>query len=309
MMKEYFKLQYTMNKRKLSDGSRPIVGYLIALLILLAFVGLSIYLFHLVPIYAPYLYVFVSLFFAAQLSEIKRNDFLKFHFENSQYRKVRILENVIITVPFAIFLLYKQEFYLIISLVVAAVLLALLNFKTTYNMVIPTPFYKKPFEFTVGFRNTFFMFPIAYAIVVIAIIVDNFNLGIFALLLVFLSVLTYYHKPEKVYFVWSHSLTATQFLIEKIKTAFLFSFCLCSPIILLLGIFYFENLGTLLLFLFLGYLYLTTLILAKYSDFPNEANPGVSIIIVLCLLIPPFLIVTIPFFAIQSTKKLNVFLQ
>lgn len=251
-MKEYFKLQYTMNKRKLSDGSRPIVGYLIALFILFAFVGLSIFVFKVI-VYAPYLYALVPLFIISQLSEIKRNDFLKFHFENSQYRKVRILENVIITLPFAIFLLYKQEFYLIIFLVVTTILLALLNFKTAYSITIPTPFYKKPFEFTVGFRNTFFMFPIAYAIAIIAIIVDNFNLGIFALLLVFIPILTYYFKPEKVYFVWSHSLTATQFLIEKIKTAFLFSFCLCSPIILLLGIFYFENLGALLLFILLGY--------------------------------------------------------
>ena len=62
-MKEYFKLQYLMTKRKLSDGSHPIVGYLLALFILLVFVGVSMLLLYSKLTYAPYIYAFVSLFF------------------------------------------------------------------------------------------------------------------------------------------------------------------------------------------------------------------------------------------------------
>jgi hypothetical protein len=297
-----------MNKRKLSDGSHPIVGYFIALLIVCAFVGLSIFVFK-ATMYAPYLYVLVALFFASQLSEIKRNEFLKFHFGKSQYRKVRMLENVIITLPFVIFLMCNQEFYPAIFLVVTTIVMALLNFKTAYSIPIPTPFYKKPFEFTVGFRNTFFMFPIAYAVAIIAIIVDNYNLGIFSLALVFLSVLSYYLNPENEYFVWVYGIASNQFLIEKIKTAFLFSLYLCCPIILLLSIFYFENLGILLLSTLMGFLYLAAFILAKYSAFPQKMDLGQELILIICLFLPPLLIAAIPFFAIQSTKKLKPFLQ
>ncbi|MDR0438211.1 MAG: hypothetical protein LBH22_07935 [Bacteroidales bacterium] len=308
-VKEYFKLQYKIIKRKLSDSSPPIVGYLLALLILLAFVGLSMFLFHKMA-FAPYVYVLISVYFTSKLSEIKRNDFLKICFENKPYRKLRILENLIVALPFVIFLIYKQQFYPIIILVVITVLIALLTFKTTYSITIPTPFYKKPFEFTVGFRTTFFMFFMAYGLAVIAAVVDNFNLGMFSLILIFLTILTYYLKPENEYFVWSYSFTPAKFLVEKIKTAFLFSFYLCSPILILLSIFYFENLGVMLLFTLLGYLYLTTLILAKYSAYPNEMSLPQVIILVFCLVFPPpILIVVIPIFASKSVNKLKEFLK
>ena len=307
-MKEYFKLQYLMTKRKLSDGSRPIVGYLLALFILLVFVGVSVLLLSNKLTYAPYIYAFVSLFFTLKLSEIKRNDFLKIHFGDKQYRKVRILENLIVALPFFIFLVYKQHFYLTIVLVAITILIALLSFKVTYNITIPTPFYKKPFEFTVGFRNTFFMFFIAYGLAIIAIKVDNFNLGVFALGVVFFTIWIYYLKPENEYFVWSYSCTPAKFLFAKIKIAILFSFCLCLPVLILLSVFYFEYIGVLLGCIFLGFLYQTTLILAKYSAYPEEIGIIQGILFAIGLF-PPMLIVIIPLFARQSVNKLKDFLK
>ena len=307
-MNEYFKLQYLMTKRKLSDGSSLIVGYFLALVIVLVFISLSIWLFR-YKTYAPYMYIFVSLYFTTKLSEIKRNDFLKIHFGNSRYRKVRISENLIIALPFVIFLLYKHYFLPTIFLVIITVVMALFSFKTTYHLTIPTPFSKKPFEFTVGFRNSFFVFFITYGLAIIAVTVDNFNLGVFALLLIFLTVLGYYLKPENEYFVWSYSLTPSKFLIEKVKTAFVFSSCLCSPVLILLGIFYFENLDILLLCMLLGNLYLITMILAKYSAYPSEIDLARVMIMVICLIFPPMLIAMIPFFANQSVNKLKLFLE
>ena len=307
-MKEYIRLQSIMTKRRLSDGYHPIVGCLLAFLILFAFVGLSMLLFQ-ETTFAPYIYVFISLYFTSKLSEIKRNDFLKICFENKRYRKLRIFENLIIALRFVIFLIYKQQFYPIFSLVTVTVLIAFFNFKTTYQIVIPTPFYKKPFEFTVGFRNTFFMFFIGYGLAIITVIVDNFNLGIFSLILIFLTIYTYYFKPENEYFVWSYSFTPAKFLLEKIRIAFLFSFYLCSPVLILLSIFYFENLVFLLLFTLAGFLYLTMLILAKYSAYPDEMDLTQAIIITVSLTFPPMLIAVIPFFAEKSIHKLKVFLK
>ena len=308
-MKEYFKLQYIMTKRKLSDGSRPIVGYLLALLIILVFIGLSMLLLYSKITFAPYIYVLVSLFLTSKLSEIKRNDFLKICFENKRYKTIRILENMIVTVPFVIFLIYKHQFYLTIILIAIAILIALLSFKATYNITIPTPFYKKPFEFTTGFRNTFFMFFIAYGLAIIAVVVDNFNLTVFSLMLIFFTILTYYLSPENEYFVWSYNITPSKFLIAKIKIAFLFSLYLCLPVLFLSGIFYFEHIGILLLCVLLGYLYLIALILAKYSAYPNEMDLVHTMIMTICLVFPPMLIVVIPFFADKSINKLNDFFK
>ena len=316
-----------MTMRKLSDDFPPIVGYFFALLILLLFVGLSMSLFYKTT-FAPYLYVLISLYLTSNLSEIKRNDFLKICFGNERYIKLRILENLIIALPFVIFLIYKHQFYPTIFLVAITVLLALSKFKISYNITIPTPFYKKPFEFTVGFRNTFFMFFIAYGFSIIAVTVDNFNLGIFALMLIFLTVSGYYLKPENEYFVWSYSLTPAKFLIQKIKIAFLFTFYLSFPVLILLGIinfenhdallqitylgnyaFDFENIAALLLVTFVGFLLLATVILAKYSVYPKEIGLLEAMMTMWCFMFPPLLIIIIPFFAKKSIRKLKFYLR
>jgi hypothetical protein len=172
------------------------------------------------------------------------------------------------------------------------------------------------------------MFFIAYGSAIIAVIVDNFNWGMFALMLIFLTVSSYYLKPENEYFVWSYSLTPTKFLIEKIKVAYLFTFYLLAPVLILLSIynfenldallqvtylgkyaFIFENIAALLLITIVGFLFLATLILAKYSAYPYEMNLAQAIMLTICIGFPPMLIVVIPFFATQSINKLKRFLR
>jgi len=297
-----------MTMRRLSDSSRPIVGYLLALLILFVFIGVSILLLSSKYVYAPYVYAFASLFFVSKLNDIRRNDFLKFCFTKAQYRTVRILENLIVALPFILFLLCKHHFYLTLILTAVTISMALLNFKTTYNVTIPTPFYKKPFEFTVGFRNTFFMFLISYGLTIVAINVNNFNLGIFALGLIFFTILGYYLKPENEYFIWIYNCTPAKFLFKKIKTAVLFSFCLSMPVLILLSIAYFEHIGILLALTLLGFVYLTTFILAKYSAYPEEIGIMQGIILAFGLF-PPMLIVIIPLFAGKSVNQLKEILK
>jgi len=238
------------------------------------------------------------------------------------------LENLIIALPFVIFLIYEQQFYPTIFLVLITVLVALSKFKISYNITIPTPFYKKPFEFTVGFRNTFFLFFIAYGFSIFTVTADNFNLGIFALMLIFLTVSGYYLKPENEYFVWSFGLTPVKFLIEKIKFAFLFTFYLSFPVLIFLGIFNFENqdalfqitylgkytfdydnIAALLLVTLVGFLLLATVILAKYSVYPNEIGLLEAMMTMWCFMFPPLVIVVIPFFAKKSINRLNFFLR
>jgi len=294
-----------MTNRKLKDfGLNPILGYL---LILTSFLVLSIYLFHKTE-FAQYAYILISLALTAKLSEIGRNDFLKLCFNNTHYKLIRIAENFSVTLPFQFFLLYKQSFVGSVILVVLSLLLGLSSFKTSLNFTIPTPFNKKPFEFTVGFRNTFFIFPIAYILTFIAISVDNFNLGIFSLLLIFIVVIGFYPKPENEYFVWSFALTAKQFIIEKIKTALFYSTILCLPNVLTLCFFYYTNIVSLLAFYVIGCVFLMTIIFAKYAAYPDEMNIPEGIIIAISVAFPPFLFVFAPYFYTKALKKLERFL-
>lgn len=305
-MKDYFLLQYKITTRKCKDaGVEPIVAGLIAAI---AFVGFSMYLFTKTSFAAP-VYLLVALSVTSKFADSKRNDFLKLCFGDSKHKTIRITENLLLTTPFLIFLLFKQQYIPAILLLVLAPLMALFNFNTTLSITLPTPFYKKPFEFIAGFRNTFYLVAGAWILTGIAITVRNFNLGIFAMLLVFAVTLGYYTQPENEYYVWVHALTARQFLFAKIKTALLHSTYLALPVALALGIAYPQHLIILLLFWLAGWAFLIFIILSKYAAYPDELNMTQAILLCLCITFPPLLLVLIPYLFYRSQHRLSRLLK
>jgi hypothetical protein len=216
------------NRRFKDTGFEPLLAYP---LLTIGFIGLSIYLFNKTE-FAVYVYLLSALTLIGKLSETRRTEFLKICFGDIQLKKIRITENLARSMPFFAFLLYKQLFLFAGFLLALTTILALVNFRTTLNFTIWTPFSKRPFEFTTGFRNTFYLFFVAYVLTFIAISVNNFNLGVFAMLLLFATTLSYYTKPENEYYVWTYNSNPRQFLFSKIKTAILFSSSLALPIVL-----------------------------------------------------------------------------
>ena len=272
------------------------------------FILLSNYLFEKTE-FANYVYGLFALSFVSKLSEPKRNDFLKSIFNKGKYKKLRILENIIYCLPFTLFLIYQKQFVFSAILNLCVIIIMLFNFSTNLNVTIPTPFGKNPFEFTVGFRKTFYVFPIAYFLTYISISVGNFNLGIFSMLLIGLTCFSYYSKIENEYFVWNYNLSSKEFLIEKTITCLIYFTLLSLPIIVALSISFFREIDILIVFLLLCYAYLTTIIFAKYSSFPNEMNMSQGILIAISFMFPPILLIFIPLFYSQSIKKLNTVLN
>ncbi|MBT7816263.1 MAG: ABC transporter permease, partial [Polaribacter sp.] len=156
---------------------------------------------------------------------------------------------------------------------------------------------------------TFYVFPIAYFLTYISVSVGNFNLGIFSMLLIGIICFSYYSKIENDYFVWNYNLSSKEFLLEKMKTCLTYFSILSLPIIITLGISFFNQIDILIVFIFLCYAYLTTIIFAKYSSFPNEMNMSKVILIGLSFMFPPILLIFIPLFYSQSIKKLNTILN
>ncbi len=268
-MKDYFDLQLVMTNRKIKEtGINPVLGYLLGLI---AFVLLSEYIFHKTE-FAKYLVFLACLSFQFKLSEKGRTDFLLSTFGDKSKNKIRVLENLIICIPFISILAYKNLFFEACILFLCSIILALFSFQSNLKFTIPTPFSKRPFEFSTGFRKTFFVFPIAYALTIIAVNVGNLNLGIFSMLLIFLTTLSYYSKPEGEYYVWVHADTPKSFLKKKIILATKNSVLLTIPILVGLLIFYLIEFELILLFLLIGTLFLWTMILAKYSAFPEGIN-------------------------------------
>ena len=305
-MKEYFSLQLKMTNRKLIDfGLSPCIAYV---LLAVGFIAFSMILFSKTE-FAQYIYLLGAFSILAKLSEVQRNNFLRSTFLNTLYYKLRIIENVIIVLPFAAFLIYKQSYILVIVLLILALIMALVKVKNVFTFSIPTPFNKRPFEFIVGFRNTFYLIFLAYFLTVMALIFDNFNLGVFSLLLVFILSLYFHSKLENEFYVWIYAMKPKEFLFHKIKNALFNSTLLIFPIVIALTFYFNNDLKILVIFLALGYVYLMTMVLAKYSAYPYELNLPQAILMGISLLFPPFLVVLIPFFYYQSLQRLNAILQ
>lgn len=301
-MQTYLKLQLTIINRKIIDFGIPLlIGYIS---IPFLFILLSHYLFEKTE-FAHYIFGLTAIGLVSKLSEPKRNDFLKSIFTKKNYRKIRIIENVTYCLPFSAFLVYNNQFLFVIILNLFVIIITLFNFNTNIDIPIPTPFSRKPFEFTIGFRKTFCVFPIAYLLTYISISVENFNLGIFSVLLVGITCFSYYLKMENEYFVWNYNLSSKEFLTEKSKNCLIYFSLLVLPIIIALGISSFSHIDILIAFILLCYLYLITIIFAKYTSFPNEMDISQGILIAASFMFPPLLLIFIPLFYSRSIKKLN----
>ena len=305
-MKEYFILQFKMLNRQLTEwGIEPIIGYVVGLF---AFIGISMKLFEKTQ-FAEYIYIAFALSLVIKLNDIKRNDFLKLCYSKTEYIKIRIVENLIVSIVFITFLLFQEKHLSSILLFISASLFSLIDFKDKSNFTLPTPFYKHPFEFTVGFRSNYFIYFFAYFLTFMSISVDNFNLGMFSLILTLLSCLNYYTNSEDEFYVWTFSLTPKEFIRYKLKNIIQYSTILCLPIIISLSLFFYKKIDIILGFQFLGYLFIFTTMLAKYSVFPEKLNIRFGIVLALTLWLPPILLLIIPYLYIQSTKKLKEILQ
>jgi len=290
-----------LNRHFSAFGLLPFFGYLWSILI---FLGGSIYLFYKTE-YAAFIYVGFALFLLIPLSEIKLNDFLKSCFFDKEYWQIRIAENLLVVFPFVLFLGYKREGLLLLILILLSGSMARLPVNHQLNYTIPTPFYKKPFEFTVGFRKTFGLLLFAYFLTIMSISADNFNLCVFSLLLIFLTSFSFYTEPESPFYVWIYADKAQSILWEKIKTGIQYSTLLALPILLSLGYFFPIHFQFLLIALGIGYLYLVTIILAKYAAFPRAINLPETLLIVVSVFFPPFLLFVLPFFYRRSISQLN----
>lgn len=305
-MKDYFLLQYVLIRRRISEqGIHPVLGIL---LIAVASVVITEFLFSKTE-FAGYVLVLTTLFFLVRASERRKNDFLRSVFGDRAHRKIRITENLLLVIPFSALLAYHHEFVESGSILVAAIVLANFSFTASQNFTLPTPYGKKPFEFVVGFRKTAYLFPLVYALTVISVAVDNLNLGLFSILLIYLVVLTFYTKPEDEFFVWSYATTPRRFLLEKIKTAVHYSVLTSLPACVLLLVFYPGEWMLILASSLAGLAFLCTLILAKYSAYPDELNLPEYFLIAFCLYFPPLLLALIPFFYTKSIQKLNLLLK
>lgn len=305
-MKYYFLLQYERFKRFTTDSG---INFLLAIIIaVIGFIILSHLIFGKINL-AAYVYSASCVFFVNLLGKEDRNNFLKTIYNKSNYRKIRLIENNVVAFPFLLFLIYMQLYWIGFVLIVLVSIFSLFNSVKGFNYAFPTPFFNRPFEFIIGFRRFFGLFLLSYILTIITIQVENFNLGIFALLITIFTCVGFYNKSETAFFVWIYNLNATQFLKQKMVAALLFYSLLSFPIVISLIIFNPDNWYFTFVFYLVGILYIFLSLLGKYAYFPSEINVIQGFAIGFTIIFPPLILIIIPIFYSKSKQKLNFFLK
>lgn len=305
-MRFYFSLQYKRLERWFQEsGVNPIIGIIF---FVMAFILGSVYLFYKTE-FAKWVYVLIGISTMINLGEKKRTNRLDSIFSAREYWQLRLLENGLVAFPFIVYLIYQQYYLLALSLLFAGGLLATFKFRKNTQFKILTPFKKFPFEFIIGFRKYYALIIIAYFITIKSIQVGNYNLGLFALALIFLTGMSFNLKPEHKYFVWIYAEDSKKFLKNKVATSIICSTILIVPPLIVLSLMFTEYIWPTLAVCGLGYLFLCLVILAKYSAFPKEMNLPQGILLALTIWFPPMLIIVMPLFYKKSIQNLNTLLE
>ncbi|GAA4111924.1 hypothetical protein GCM10022393_09960 [Aquimarina addita] len=205
-------------------------------------------------------------------------------------------------------MLYKSNYTESLSVLIAAVVLSFIKKTNTFNFVLPTPFYTWPFEFAIGFRKTFWVFLLAYGLAIIAVYVNNFNLGIFSVILSSLICSGFYGTSDPLYYIWIHNMKPKEFLIYKMKIAVIYSFLLALPIILILAVAFWNQLFIAMGFEILGIIFVLLYVLLKYAFHGEGVILLQGLVGVLCLLFPPALLIVVPYFYTKAIRNLNTIL-
>lgn len=283
---------------------QPFLGWLFGIVLFVA----GSWILYMKTNYAQFILLFIAINWLLQLNRQQRNNFLRFNFTKYNFLKLRTLENLLIVIPFAIVLLLKQDYIAVGTLLICCFVLPYLRRGIELNKTIPTPFGKKPFELLIGFRKYYWVIAAFYCLIGIAIWVNNFNLGLVAFAASLLFSVSYYAKPEPVFFVWNYSTSASQFIMLKLKTAAQqLSILSVIPFTVLL-IAWPASWWLFTAVWALALLYVGLFILMKYAAYPNETNPAQLIIFASCIGFPPLLLGMLPFFYSRSVNNLNTLL-
>ena len=272
---------------------------------LLAFALLSEYVYWQLD-YAGYVLLLLGSGYMLRLNQAGRDDFLVLTFGRGMRRRIRMIENLVLSLPFIAFLLYKGGF------VEAATLLGI-AFVSSFRFrqkvswrAMPTPFRRYPYEFTVGFRQWWIVILLAYGLSSIAFSVGNFNLGIFSLLVLFLIVLSFYGAPEHIQLVWVYSFPPKAFLWNKLWVSAGYAFLLALPVFVLLTIGFSSQIYWAFLAYGIGVLFVWVVILAKYAVYPHGISLPQGILISIAIYFPPLLLILLPYLYRKSVENLKM---
>ncbi|HRI00268.1 MAG TPA: hypothetical protein PK006_04375 [Saprospiraceae bacterium] len=307
MFQEYFKLQYKRIYRSLRDwGFSPLLSLFLIPIIGILFV---FYIQYKTEYPGPVLIVLGTVLING-VNQKQKLDFLRNSLGDKLLGKIRLIEGLLIVIPLGLIcLLWLKDGISAMILLCIGVLQSLVRVDFFPKISFPSLYALWPFEFTVGFRKTWFILLFGLSLVFIAHQSENVNLVFLSILLGSICFISFYAEPEHEYYVWIFNTTINRFLLIKIWTAFVCS-SLYYLVILGLSFLCFNKIEfPVLILIAFSYLILFEMILSKYANFPHPISIPDSILLIISIIVPPFVIFTIPFFYKKSVRHLKSWLQ
>jgi hypothetical protein len=305
-MRFYFIIQWRRLIRNLKESGLPALPtFLISSILFIFLSNLLSQRFENWPI----VYLGIYVFFINQLSEKAKIDFILNVYNRNTTRMIRLIENLLLSLPFVFFLLYSLENDIVLILILLGISQSFVTKSFKIQLVIPTPFAKRPFEFIRGFRKTFPLLLLLYSLAVISIIYNNFNLGVVVFALSFLICMSFYSKPEPQFYVWIHTMSPKMFIQHKFQILARETIIVTFPICLILMGGHLELSHWILLAEIIGICLVGLNMLCKYASYPKEMNLIDGLLITSAFAFPPLLFIIGPLFYLRSLKKLKYLLH
>lgn len=286
-MKFYYRLQFLSLKRSLEEAGLSIAAALVILV--LGYAGLF-YAAKQSPTIVSLLLLFVQYSLLLPVNDKDRRDFMKQLFPTRDYSRMLLYENILITLPLVIIAVYSSVWLAMLGFLVLPLVYHQLATWHIYGASMPTPFWRKPFEFIILFRRWWLVLVILHVLLGIALYVGNENLAFILLFVQIMLSLKAYDVVEDELLVWNYSLSPQDFLLRKLKRGILHCLLLNALMLFALLIAFPENVLIIALIVVVGLLLLLLSILMKYSSYPRRPGVGEILItisaIVTMILIP-----------------------
>lgn len=242
------------------------------------------------------------------LSARQRNEPLLMLFERKQFFKLRIIENACLALPFTLFMVFEGYGWWSFLPLLFGVLLAMILWRNGSTHVLTTPFGAQAPEFIKGFRKSRWVLLLLYSLVGIGIAVGNLNLAVVSMVAIGLLAASYFTTPDDSFFVWQHRHHAASFLRHKIKHAVRYGLALLLLPWLVVLCSAPQQWPLLFAVLCLVPLYLALAVLGRYLLFPHDSSLAQALLLGLCMVLPFFLPIVLPYCFIKARQRLQMLL-
>lgn len=250
-----------------SNGIHPLIGITILLLL---FTIASVAIFQKLP-YAVWIYLALALFSLLELQPAKMNVVLRQQVTANTFFRAKLLENILITIPFLVFLCYKLEWG------PAALLLLTVVPYSYYSFSLPkprlrtlaSPFPAYAFEYHNMFRIVMPVYAIYLLLLIVGVVSGNFYVMLAPFFLLLFVMQTAYGLPEDVSYIWLYRCSAARFLQKKMLALLIAYACSFLPFLLTGLVFYTSSFGMVVVCFIAGLIAMTGALFIKYQFYPS----------------------------------------